>query len=76
MNVQKIKNKFIEAYNNIAAVFANSDKTKAVDYFNKTLALDPANEYALSSIKLLTKKIFLSLFKSRYELIKNFTNIK
>ena len=54
--VTKNKNKFIEAYNNIAAVFANSDKTKAVDYFNKTLALDPANEYALSSIKLLTKK--------------------
>lgn len=54
--VTKNKNKFIEAYNNIAAVFANSDKIKAVDYFNKTLALDPANEYALSSIKLLTKK--------------------
>ena len=54
--VTKNKNKFIEAYNNIAAVFANSDKTKAFDYFNKTLALDPANEYALSSIKLLTKK--------------------
>ena len=54
--VTKNKNKFIEAYNNIAAVFANSDKTKAVDYFNKTLALDPANEYALSSIKLITKK--------------------
>ena len=54
--VTKNKNKFIEAYNNIAAVFANSDKTKAVEYFNKTLALDPANEYALSSIKLLTKK--------------------
>ncbi|NBU80480.1 MAG: hypothetical protein EBS55_02375 [Flavobacteriaceae bacterium] len=54
--VTKNKNKFIEAYNNIAAVFANSDKTKAVDYFNKTLALDPANEYALSSIKQLTKK--------------------
>ena len=54
--VTKNKAKFIEAYNNIAAVFANSDKTKAVDYFNKTLALDPANEYALNSIKLLTKK--------------------
>lgn len=54
--VTKNKNKFIEAYNNIAAVFANADKTKAVDYFNKTLALDPANEYALSSIKQLTKK--------------------
>jgi cytochrome c-type biogenesis protein CcmH/NrfG len=54
--LDKVKPKFIEAYNNIAAVFANSDKTKAVEYFNKTLALDPANEYALNSIKLLTKK--------------------
>lgn len=51
--VAKNKAKFIEAYNNIAAVYANSDKAKAKEYFNKTLALDPANEYALSSIKLL-----------------------
>jgi lipoprotein NlpI len=54
--LDKIKPKLIEAYNNIAAVYANSDKAKAIEYFNKTLALDPANEYALSSIKLLTKK--------------------
>jgi Tfp pilus assembly protein PilF len=51
--VAKNKTKFIEAYNNIGAVYANTDKTKAIEYFNKTLALDPANEYALSSIKLL-----------------------
>ena len=49
--VEKNKAKFIEAYNNIAAVYANTDKAKAKEYFNKTLALDPANEYALSSIK-------------------------
>ncbi len=54
--VTKSKAKFIEAYNNIAAVHANTDKAKAIEYFNKTLALDPANEYALSSIKLLGKK--------------------
>ncbi len=53
--VAKNKAKFIEAYNNIGAVYANSDTAKAVEYFNKTLALDPANEYALSSIKLLKK---------------------
>lgn len=53
--VTKNKAKFIEAYNNIAAVYANSDKAKAIEYFNKTLALDPANEYALSSVKMLKK---------------------
>lgn len=51
--VGKNKAKFIEAYNNIGAVYANTDKVKAKEYFNKTLALDPANEYALSSIKTL-----------------------
>ena len=51
--VAKNKTKFIEAYNNIGAVFANSNKPKAIEYFNKSLALDPANEYAQSSIKLL-----------------------
>jgi tetratricopeptide (TPR) repeat protein len=54
--VTKNKAKFMEAYNNIAAVYANSDKAKAIEYFNKTLALDPANEYALNSIKMLQKK--------------------
>jgi cytochrome c-type biogenesis protein CcmH/NrfG len=54
--VTKNKTKFMEAYNNIAAVYANSDKVKAIEYFNKTLALDPTNEYALSSIKVLQKK--------------------
>ncbi|WP_445452846.1 tetratricopeptide repeat protein [Flavobacterium sp. 25HG05S-40] len=53
--VTKNKAKFIEAYNNIAAVYANTDTAKAVEYFNKTLALDPANEYAVSSLKLLKK---------------------
>lgn len=54
--VTKNKVKFIEAYNNIGAVYANTDKAKAIEYFNKALALDPANEYALESIKLLGKK--------------------
>jgi cytochrome c-type biogenesis protein CcmH/NrfG len=49
--VAKNKAKFIESYNNIAAVYANTNKAKAIEYFNKTLALDPTNEYAQSSIK-------------------------
>lgn len=49
--VAKNKAKFIEAYNNIGAVYANTDKAKAIEFFNKSLALDPANQYALDSIK-------------------------
>ncbi|WP_317124975.1 tetratricopeptide repeat protein [Flavobacterium sp. RSP49] len=48
-----VKTKFIECYNNMAASFANTDKPKAIEYFKKTLALDPANNYATESIKIL-----------------------
>ena len=48
--VAKNKTKFIESYNNIAASYANTDKAKAIEYFNKTLALDPTNAYATQSI--------------------------
>jgi cytochrome c-type biogenesis protein CcmH/NrfG len=51
--VTKNKAKFIESYNNMAAHYANSDKAKAIEFFNKTLALDPANNYAIESLKLL-----------------------
>lgn len=51
--VAKNKTKFIESYNLIAANYANTDKAKAKEYFNKTLALDPANQYALDSLKTL-----------------------
>jgi cytochrome c-type biogenesis protein CcmH/NrfG len=54
--VTKNKAKFIESYNNIAASYANSDVTKAQEYFNKTLALDPTNAYATDSLKSLKKK--------------------
>ncbi|HEX9979499.1 MAG TPA: tetratricopeptide repeat protein [Flavobacterium sp.] len=54
--VTKNKAKVIEAYNLIGAHYANSDKTKAIEYFDRTLALDPANEYATTSIKELRKK--------------------
>lgn len=45
--------KIIEAYNSIGASYANTDKVKAVEFFNKTLALDPANTYATQSVKAL-----------------------
>ena len=48
-----VKAKIIESYNNIAASYANTDKVKAIEYFNKTLALDAANAYANESIKIL-----------------------
>ena len=51
--VTKNKTKFIESYNNIAASYANTDKSKAIEYFNKTLALDPTNNYATESLKAL-----------------------
>jgi tetratricopeptide (TPR) repeat protein len=47
--------KVIESYNSIAAAYANSDKVKAIEYFNKTLALDPTNNYAIKSLELLKK---------------------
>ncbi len=49
--VAKSKAKFIEAYNNIGAGYANTDEAKAREYFNKTLALDPGNEYATQSLQ-------------------------
>ena len=48
-----VKAKIIESYNNIAASYANTDKAKAIEYFNKTLVLDAANNYANESIKIL-----------------------
>lgn len=49
--VAKQKAKFIEAYNNIGAGYANSDVSKAREYFNKALALEPGNEYATQSLQ-------------------------
>ena len=43
--------KAVEAYNNIGAHYANSDKKKAVEYFNKALSIDPSNNYATQSIQ-------------------------
>jgi cytochrome c-type biogenesis protein CcmH/NrfG len=49
--VTKNTKKFIESYNNLAASYANTDKIKAKEYFNKTLTLDPTNNYAIESLK-------------------------
>jgi cytochrome c-type biogenesis protein CcmH/NrfG len=45
------KTKLIEANNNIAVIYSKTDKTKAREYLNKTLAIDPANQYALDALK-------------------------
>jgi tetratricopeptide (TPR) repeat protein len=45
--------KIIESYNTTAASYANTNKAKAIEYFNKTIALDPTNQYALDSLKAL-----------------------
>lgn len=47
--------KVVESYNTTAAAYANTDKVKAIEYFNKTLALDPTNNYATKSLELLKK---------------------
>jgi tetratricopeptide (TPR) repeat protein len=47
--------KVIESYNNIAASYANSDKAKAIEFFNKTLTIDPTNPYATDSLAKLKK---------------------
>lgn len=47
--------KVIESYNTSAAAYANTDKVKAIEYFNKTLTLDPTNNYATKSLELLKK---------------------
>jgi tetratricopeptide (TPR) repeat protein len=43
----------IEAYNNLGSFAALSDREKAKEYFNKTLALDPANSNATENLKVL-----------------------
>jgi lipoprotein NlpI len=50
-----ITKKVIESYNTIGASYANTDKIKAVEYFNKTLVIDPTNAYAMESIGKLKK---------------------
>ncbi len=51
--VTKNSKKFTEAYNAMASFYANTDKAKAKELLNKTLAIDPANTYAIEALKLL-----------------------
>jgi cytochrome c-type biogenesis protein CcmH/NrfG len=51
--IQKNAKKFTEAYNAMASFYANTDKAKAKELLNKTLALDPTNTYAIDALKLL-----------------------
>ncbi|RZL45875.1 MAG: tetratricopeptide repeat protein [Pedobacter sp.] len=47
------KVQLVEAYNYLGAVSAGTDKEKAKEYFNKTLAIDPANALATDNLKYL-----------------------
>ncbi len=47
----KNKAKIVEAYNNIGAGYANTDVAKAREWFNKSLALEPGNQYATDALK-------------------------
>ncbi|WP_396146888.1 tetratricopeptide repeat protein [Flavobacterium sp.] len=48
--LNRLKPKVTEAYNSIAAFYANTDKVKAKEYFAKTLEIDPTNTYATESL--------------------------
>ena len=52
-DLAKNKTKVMESYNNMASHFANNDVPKAKELLNKTLELDPANQYALDALKIL-----------------------
>ena len=51
--ITKNKAKVTESYNNMAAFYANTDKAKAKELLNKTIALDPTNAYATEALKTL-----------------------
>jgi tetratricopeptide (TPR) repeat protein len=46
-----MKTKLVEAYNNLGIIYANNDIVKAKDNFNKTLVVDPSNQYAMDQLK-------------------------
>jgi len=43
-----------EAYDNLGAFYADTDKAKALDYLNKSIAVNPTGAYAPAKIKELT----------------------
>lgn len=46
-----MKAKLVEAFNNMAIIYAATDTVKAKESFNKTLSIDPANQFAIDSLK-------------------------
>jgi Tfp pilus assembly protein PilF len=48
-----MKSKLVEAYNNLGVIYSATDKAKAKDNFDKTLVIDPANQYAIDQLKTL-----------------------
>lgn len=49
--VAKNKSKMTESYNNMGAFYSVLDKSKSKEMFNKTLELDPENEFAKQNSK-------------------------
>jgi tetratricopeptide (TPR) repeat protein len=47
------KTNLITIYNYLGSYYSASDKEKAKEYLNKTLALDPQNAYATKSLQVL-----------------------
>lgn len=45
------KTRFVEAYNNMGSNYANTDTVKAKEFFNKTLSIDPSNNFAIEAMK-------------------------
>lgn len=49
--ITKQKKNLLDAYSNAGAYYAVTNKTKATEYFNKALALDPNDEYVKGQLK-------------------------
>lgn len=51
LTTKGMKAKLVEAFNNMAIIYAATDTVKAKESFNKTLSIDPANQFAIDSLK-------------------------
>jgi tetratricopeptide (TPR) repeat protein len=49
--IAKQKKNLIDAYSNAGAYYAVINKAKAIEYFNKALALDPSDDYVKNELK-------------------------